>query len=95
MGMGRHCNPDGTYNGLGVLADLAGLPVDDAVSLVVETIKRNQQLLDGCRYHEFELVTTEAVLLRGHLYRCRHCGGEIDGHKHRWHELGRRPKPEN
>lgn len=94
MGMGRHRNPDGTYNGVSMLSELSGLSATE-VRAIADAVKINQSRLDGCAYHEFDLITPGETLLTRQRYACRHCQGEIDGHKHRWHELGRRPKPEN
>lgn len=89
--MEKHRNADGTWNGIGVLGELSGLGADE-VARIAGDVKANQDKLNGCQYHEFELHE-EAALITLSKFRCKHCGGIINGSDYRWHELGRRPKP--
>ncbi len=86
----KHRNPNGTFDGVGVMAELTSLPVDE-IRTIAEQVKANHARLNGCAYHEFErLITAPPGLER---YGCKHCRGTIDRHAHYWHELGRRAKP--
>ena len=89
--MEKHRNADGTWNGIGVLGELSGLGANEVARIAGE-VKANQEKLNGCQYHEFELHEQGPIVSRW-KYRCKHCGGTINGQQHHWHELGRRPKP--
>lgn len=86
--MERYRNADGTYNGVGVMSDLTGLAPGEITSLF-EQVKANAKRLDACPRHEFEPMAQAASTARKR-YRCKHCGGEVDSHAHRWHEIGRK-----
>ncbi|WP_431023812.1 hypothetical protein [Halomonas sp. H5] len=90
----KHRNPDGTWNGVGVLSDLTGLPREEVQS-IAERVKANLARLEACPYHEFEAIAASEAglrLSRRPRYRCRHCGGEIDSTAYHWHEMGRRER---
>lgn len=91
--MEKHRNADGTYDGVGVLAEASGLSREEVLS-IAERAKANSYALSSCQYHEFvatqALEPTKAFKQR---YRCRYCGGEIDAHAYYWHEQGRRARP--
>lgn len=90
LALDKHRNPNGTYDGIGVMADLTGHSRDE-ITAIAEQVKANHVRLNGCAYHEFEALITAPP---GHgKYRCRNCGGEINAIAHHWHELGRRTKP--
>lgn len=77
------------------LSKLSGVPETEITSMWGK-VRENQAKLDACSYHEFEVIDENPIMLK-RRYRCIHCGGEIDGQKYHWHELGRRPgvvKPE-
>lgn len=94
--MDKHRNPDGTYNGVSALADYSGLTKAE-IRAIVERVKANNAKLDGCAYHVFDriddLSDPASFFRHKQRYRCRHCGGDVDGHQHHWHELGRRERP--
>lgn len=88
----RNRNPDGTYDGVGVMADLSRTSMADLAA----EVKANAERLDSCPYHEFAPVQmpqgTPMAPLR-QRYRCIECGGEIDRHAWYWFEQGRRAPP--
>lgn len=89
-----HRNPDGTYDGVGVISDLTGMP-RDRLQKLAEVVKANHAALSSCAYHEFDPMAPvwPPSLSMKQKYRCRRCGGEIDSHAHYWHEQGRRARP--
>ncbi len=88
MSLEKHRNPNGTYDGPGVMSEITGLGRDEVLA-IAEQVKANNAKLNACPWHEFEEEqTTEAHKQR---YRCRHCGGTVDAVAYRWHERGRRP----
>lgn len=92
-GLEKHRNPNGTYDGIGVMSDLTSLPRDE-IKAIAEQVKANHARLKGCAYHDFaELPDGEGMAGSKPRYRCEHCQGEIDAIAYRWHERGRRPKP--
>lgn len=91
MDLDKHRNANGTWNGVGVLGELSGLGAEEVARIAGE-VKANQDLLNACPWHDFELHEQAALLTRS-KYRCKHCGGIVNGNHYRWHELGRRPKP--
>lgn len=90
----KHRNPNGTYDGIGVMSEMTGLSRAEMTALA-EQVKANSARLHACRYHEFEQSPSTAPLrsLTHQRYVCKNCGGEIRYHEWRWHEDGRRPKP--
>lgn len=96
MSIEDHRNPNGTYNGPSVMAEITGLPRDEIVA-IAEQVKANSQRLRACPWHEFERIPRpddngqQARL--GDRYRCRHCQGEVDASAYHWHQQGRRPMP--
>lgn len=89
--MDKHRNPDGTYNGVGVLSELTGMDRYDVMA-AWEAVKANQAKLNTCPYHEFEPSVISATE-RNRKYRCKHCGGQVDATAFHWHEQGRRAWP--
>lgn len=96
MALDDHRNPNGTYDGVGVMAEVTGLPRDE-IRALAEQVKANHAKLAGCLWHEFEgysdsvvAAPTPAHRMR---YRCRHCQGEVDASAYHWHQQGRRPMP--
>lgn len=90
----RHRNPDGTYDGAGVMADLTGLSRQSMADLAAEA-KANSERLAACSYHEFapiQLPQEVPVAPLRQRYRCIECGGEVDRHAWYWHQQGRRPE---
>lgn len=92
--MEKHRNHDGTYDGIGVMSDLTGMP-RERLQQLAEVVKANQAALNSCDYHEFEPMAPvyPPALSMKQRHRCRRCGGEIDAHAHYWHEQGRRARP--
>lgn len=92
MSIKDHQNPDGTWNGVGVLSELTGL-TKEAVQTTFESVKANNMKLETCQYHEFilnpDLETPESPVLRHMKYKCVHCEGTINPVMYRWFELGR------
>lgn len=93
MSLDKHRNPNGTYNGVTLMAELTGLGQDE-IRAIAEQVKANQAKLDACPWHEFERSTATGMLrsVTHQRYVCRNCGGEVDHHAHYWHELGRRQR---
>ena len=92
--MDQHRNPDGTYDGAGVMSTLTGLSKGDVKEFFAK-VKENHARLEACEYHEFEQSKQTAMLrsLTHQRYVCRNCGGEVDHLAYLWHERGRRPRP--
>lgn len=90
----RHKNADGTYDGVGVMAEVSGLGRSEVKELW-EQVRANSAKLESCRYHEFEQSPQTAPLrsLTHQKYVCIHCKGEVNYQQYTWHEKGRRPKP--
>lgn len=88
--MEKHQNPDGTYDGAGVLAELSGMERTEVVAMW-EKVRQNQAKLSACPYHEFLPVLPLATRSR---FRCRHCDGEVDSSAYIWHERGRNSRPD-
>ena len=82
----KHRNPDGTYEGLGALGELAGISRSSAQDMLAQ-VKANSQRLSGCAWHDFAPIPPLRTL--GQRYRCEHCSGEVDAHAYHWHEIGR------
>lgn len=89
MSFDQHRNADGTYDGLGVMADLTGLSRQSMVE-IHERVKENQSLLNGCGYHEFSPILPRVRM--NQKYRCINCGGEVDSSAFYWFEKGRSQK---
>lgn len=89
MSFEQHRNPDGTYNGIGLMADLTGLARESVVE-IAERVRANHEALESCSYHEFSPILPRVPTRQ--RYRCIHCGGEVDYHAWYWHEKGRRPE---
>lgn len=91
----RNRNPDGTYDGVGVMADLTGLSCAPMAALAAE-VKANSERLNACPYHEFAPIQMAPGVPMAPLrqrYRCIECCGEIDRHAWYWFEQGRRAPP--
>lgn len=86
----RNRNPDGTYDGVGVMADLTGLTRTSVVDIAAQ-VRANIERLNSCPYHEFSPVVSDGP--DRPRYRCIECGGEIDALAYHWHRQGRRPDP--
>lgn len=73
------------------ISDATGIKRADMLA-IWEAVKANGAKLNACSYHEFELIDgTDRPFKR--RYRCKHCGGDVDGQAWYWHEQGRRPAP--
>jgi hypothetical protein len=83
MAIGDHRNPDGTYNGVGVMAEVSGLS-RASVEGIWRQVKANAVLLNACTRHDFK-PADPGVRSR----RCIHCGGSVGLAEARWYELGR------
>lgn len=92
--MEQHKNPDGTYDGAGVLSEVSGLS-REMVKELWEEVQANNAKLNACLYHEFEQSPKTAMLrsLTHQKYICKHCGGEVNYHAYLWHQTGRRARP--
>lgn len=91
----KHRNANGTYDGAGVMGEVTGLSRSEIAGILGE-VKANLAKLNDCAYHEFEPnpdPSVSATMNRHRMYICKNCGGTVSEDKHRWHELGRRPKP--
>ena len=91
MSMDSHRNPDGTYDGIGVMSQVSGLSRADVLS-IAEQVKANHAKLNSCAYHEFAPILPLVPVRQ--RYRCINCGGEIDAIAHMWHERGRDRRPD-
>lgn len=95
MSLKDHQNQDGTYNGVGVMSDLTGLPRSDVLASM-EKIKANNALLESCAWHWFvlnpDVDEPMRPVNRHQAYKCVHCGGTITPVMYKWHQLGRRPQ---
>lgn len=90
-----HRNPDGTYDGVGVMADLTGLSRQSVVDIAAQ-VRANSERLAACPYHEFSPIVPSTDTPRAAMrprYRCIECGGEVDANAYHWHQQGRRPDP--
>lgn len=85
-----HRNPDGTYDGVGVMADLTGL-TRKTMTKIAEEVRANHARLEACPYHEFAPILP--LVRMGQRYLCIECGGEVDALAYHWHQQGRRPDP--
>lgn len=84
-----------TKNSLDVLSSVSGLSKDE-MHKIWQEVKANHAKLNECDYHEFVLVPGDnSPILTKRKYVCTHCGGVIDGMAHKWHEQGRKPKPQS
>lgn len=95
MDLEKHRNKNGTINGVSALSDYTGLPQEEVKSIFNE-VQANNAKLNACPYHEFEKnpdPDADRPINRHRRYICIHCGGTVTDTMHRWHELGRRPKP--
>lgn len=82
--MQQHRRPDGTYDGIGVMADLTGLS-RQSVQEIAAQVKANHARLSACPLHDF------APAAAGKRKRvCRSCGGEADSVSVSWYEDGLR-----
>lgn len=82
--MEQHRRPDGTYDGVGVMADLSGLSRQTVQELAAQ-VKANQARLAACERHDFAPAASGA---RRRV--CRNCGGEADTIAVSWYEDGLR-----
>ena len=82
-------NSDGTIDGVGALAAVAGLS-RDSVRQAFALIQENTAKLNACDYHYFEPVDPSDIRTK---YVCLRCKGEIDHSAYHWHEQGRRKQP--
>lgn len=85
--MNKHKNPNGTYDGVGVMSDLTGLSRQSITDIAAE-VKANRDRLESCPYHEFSPILPRVPIRQ--RYRCIECGGEVDSLAYYWHEQGRR-----
>lgn len=83
--MNQHRNPDGTYNGVGVMSELTGLP-RTTVQELADKARENIARLNACERHQFEPIGPVQPLRT--RYRCAKCGGEVDSHARHWYERG-------
>lgn len=90
MSLEDHRKPNGNYDGIGVMAEVTGLPRDE-IRALAEQVKANSAKLRTCPWHEFEALITAPP--GSGRYRCRNCKGEVDSSAYHWHEQGRRAKP--
>lgn len=79
-------NPNGTYDGAGVLGKISGLG-KEKVNEIWEKVKANHRLLDACSKHDFSIDVTEGQTLNKR-WKCVHCGGIVDTIAKGWYEKG-------
>ncbi|QNJ57401.1 hypothetical protein Dolphis_95 [Pseudomonas phage Dolphis] len=93
MDLGKHQNPNGTYDGVGVMSELTSLPRDE-IRAIADQVKANHDKLKACAYHDFEPhPENDSSKTAYQRWLCKHCGGSIGLIEYRWHERGRRPGP--
>lgn len=92
MSIKDHQNPDGTWNGVGVLSELTGVSRDE-VEAAFNEVKANNQTLSQCDYHEFtlnpDLANPDSPVNRSKRHKCKNCGGVVSEVMWRWFEIGR------
>lgn len=91
MSIKDHQNPDGTWNGVGVMSELTGLS-KETVQSTFEEVKANNLTLSQCDYHEFTInpdLARPTPLNRSKRYKCKNCGGTVSEIMWRWFEIGR------
>lgn len=72
-------------DGIKALSEVSGLASDDIKGLMAE-VKTNFAKLDACPGpHDFEAVDRKPL---PNKYRCKVCGGEVDGHAAHWYRKG-------
>jgi hypothetical protein len=84
--MEKFKNPDGTYDGAGVMSKISGLS-NETVRELFEKVKANRKLLDSCERHDFSIIvggSSKAVS----RWQCSRCKGEIDQLHKYWYEKG-------
>lgn len=72
-------------NSLDKLAKLSGLSAETMQPLMNQA-RWNNHLLRRCERHDFYDMTPDIQLLK--RYKCRHCGGEINGVAYYWYREG-------
>lgn len=73
----RHKNPDGTFDGIGVMSELTGLTRDDVASIWDE-VKVNHAKLAVCAEHKFSLTSKGRTFIDDR-HTCDKCGGWVNG----------------
>lgn len=69
-----------------VLSAISGLSQRDVRSIAAE-VQANHEKLNKCPLHDFVIVPEKSKPLRS-VYRCKQCGGEIDGQRFSWWQRG-------
>lgn len=75
-----------TNNGYEILERLTGIPKTEQMK-IMEEIRHNRQLLDGCSRHDFseEVKQPHRALSK---WKCVNCGGIVDYSEKLWYEKG-------
>jgi predicted SprT family Zn-dependent metalloprotease len=73
--MKNHKNPDGTYNGIGLMSEMTGLTKDD-VQAIWDEVVSNEKKLRACKEHDFSIKSTGRTIL-DERYGCSRCKGEV------------------
>jgi len=70
------------------LSKMSGL-TQTQVKQIAESVAENYNVLRTCNLHNFSIDLSPEKQL-GKTYRCQNCGGEVDGVKRLWYEIGLR-----
>jgi hypothetical protein len=81
----KNRNPDGTFDGIGVMASMTGLSRKSIEEIAAE-VKENHARLKSCTDHQFDAPLDPRQRKRV----CRNCKGEADSASVIWYEEGKR-----
>lgn len=73
------------------IAGATGIPRAELLAMWAD-VKANQQRLDGCLRHDFQLIPIPVAELGrpflGRKYLCANCDGTVDASAAHWYRLG-------
>lgn len=75
-----------TVNGYEVLEKVTGIPKAEQMK-IMEDIRHNRQLLDGCSRHDFSEEVKQPHRFNS-KWKCIKCGGVVDYSEKLWYEKG-------
>ena len=77
LGLDRHRNADGTYDGIGALSEISGIEYDGILA-IAEQVKANIAKLSACTGHSFmPMPCGPAKPMYMQRHQCVACGGDI------------------
>lgn len=62
---------------------------------IAAKVIENNKILKGCDYHEFIRNPSEPSEFQYTAYKCKYCGGTVDGKSRYWYEKGLEHKQNN